>query len=408
MTALALHESPDYADGMQVRRAGLDAVPSTWVRRDASARVSQVARPGHGWPGTRGSLQVVALVPAHNEEDTIASTIESLLSQHRRPDRIVVICDNCTDGTFGVVSQYPVTAVRSVGNPHGKSGALNQGWRRYATDADVVVCADADTVLPPNAVQMWLDEMRPGIGGISAQVVMTGNGILERMQRAEFTKSTEIGLRKGFVNVISGTGCCFSGEALREVSRAAPEQAPWSHASITEDFHLTYQIRRAGWQTIMSSSVQAHTAAMPTVRALWHQRIKWHVGTISDLMSFGVNKLTWRDWLKQAYGAILIVFWVLYLTMILLSARIGTLHLTWVALAIPLFFSVTEAWQARLVHRRSWKDILLAASLIPTYFYAVLVIGLVTSSWLRLLVLKTATIGLWGAQYRAERGSAQL
>jgi len=393
---------------MPVSPAGRPVLPSAWPHPDVMATIPLAARPRPGWPGARESLQVVALVPAHNEEDSIASTIESLLSQHRRPDRTVVICDNCTDGTFDVVSRYPVTAMRSAGNRHGKSGALNQGWRRYATDADVVVCADADTVLPADAVQRWLGEMRAGIGGISAQVVMTGGGILERMQRAEFAKSTEIGLRKGFVNVISGTGCCFSGAALREVSRTAPEQAPWSHGSITEDFHLTYQIRRAGWQTIMSSSVQAHTAAMPTVRAFWHQRIKWHVGTISDLMSFGVNRLTWRDWLKQGYGIILIVFWVLYLTMIMLSARIGALHLTWVALAIPVFFSITEAWQARLVHRRSWKDILLAASLIPTYFYAVLVIGLVTSSWLRLLVLKTATSGLWGAQYRAEKGSAQL
>lgn len=368
--------------------------------------VSQAARPGRAWPGSREPAHVVALVPAHNEEDSVASTIEALLSQRRKPDRIVVICDNCTDRTFDVVSRYPVTAMRSVGNPHGKSGALNQGWRRHARDADVVVCADADTVLPPDAVQKWLAEMRPGIGGISAQVVMTGDGILERMQRAEFSKSAELGLRAGFVTVISGTGCCFSGEALREVSRVTPEHAPWSHASITEDFHLTYQIRLAGWRTIMSSSVVAHTAAMPTIRAFWHQRIKWHVGTINDLMSFGVNRLTRRDWLKQAYATVLVLFWVLYLTMITLSAYTGSLHLTWVALAIPAFFSVTEAWQARLVHGRSWKDILLAASLIPTYFYAVMTIGLFTRSWLRVLVLRASISGLWRAQYRAEGRSA--
>jgi hypothetical protein len=46
------------------------------------------------------------------------------------------------------------------------------------------VCADADTILPPNAVAGWLDEMRPGIGGISGQVVMMGGNLLERIQRA--------------------------------------------------------------------------------------------------------------------------------------------------------------------------------------------------------------------------------
>jgi poly-beta-1,6-N-acetyl-D-glucosamine synthase len=351
-------------------------------------------------------LHVVALVPAHNEEDCIAGTVESLLAQDRVPEQIIVICDNCTDATYEIVRRYPVTAIQSEGNTHGKSGALNLAWERYAQDADVVVCADADTRLPASAVSGWIAELQPGVGGISGQVVMTGDGLLERMQRAEFTKSAEAGLRAGFVSVISGTGCCFAGEALRQVARTAPEHAPWSNESITEDFYLTYQLRKAGWQTIMSSSVKAHTGAMPTLRTLWHQRIKWHVGTIQDLMSFGVNKLTWRDWLKQVYGLMLVIFWVLYLTMVALTADLGRLHLTWLALAIPVFFAATEAWQARLVHGRSWKDIVLAASLVPTYLYALLTIGLLTTSWSRLMA-EASTSGLWNAQYRAERRAAQ-
>ena len=214
----------------------------------------------------------------------------------------------------------------------------------------MVVCADADTILPPAAVASWAKELRPGVGGISGQVVMTGDSMLERMQRAEFSKSAQIGLGLGFVTVISGTGCCFSGAALREVALTAPERAPWSNVSITEDFHLTYQLRKAGWQTIMSSAVPVHTRAMPTLRALWHQRMKWHVGTISDLLSFGINPLTRRDWLKQAFGLLLIVFWVLYLTLLALTAYVGLLRFTWLIFVIPVFFSVTEAWQARLVN----------------------------------------------------------
>lgn len=348
-------------------------------------------------------LMVVALIPAHNEQNCIASAVESLLAQHRRPDRIVVICDNCTDNTFGVVSQYPVIAVQSEGNRHGKSGALNFGWKRYAQDADIVVCIDADTVLPPGAVGGWMRELLPGVGGISAQVVMTGDGFLERVQRSEFCKSAQIGLRRGYVSVISGTGCCYSGPALRTVAERAPERAPWSHSSITEDFYLTYQLRRAGWRTIMSSSVKAHTGAMSTLRSLWHQRVKWHVGTIQDLLSFGVNKLTLRDWLRQVNGLTLIIFWLLYLTLLALCGYIGELHFTWIGLAIPVFFSVAEAWQARLVHGRSWKDIVLAASLLPTYFYAGLTVALLISSWLRILVRQVSAHVLWDAQYRAEQ-----
>ena len=42
---------------------------------------------------------VIALVPAHNEENRISNTIDSLLQQSRPPDEIIVIADNCTDNT---------------------------------------------------------------------------------------------------------------------------------------------------------------------------------------------------------------------------------------------------------------------------------------------------------------------
>src|SRR5690242_20017572 len=99
--------------------------------------------------------QVVVLIPAHNEEESIGATVEALLRQERIPDRIVVIADNCTDRTIAVAAALRheallVTETRN--NRDKKCGGLNAAWRRYAMDADIVVCLDADTVLPPNAI----------------------------------------------------------------------------------------------------------------------------------------------------------------------------------------------------------------------------------------------------------------
>ena len=47
-----------------------------------------------------GGPRMVALVPAHDEEASIAVAIESLWTQSRRPDLIVVVADNCQDGTI--------------------------------------------------------------------------------------------------------------------------------------------------------------------------------------------------------------------------------------------------------------------------------------------------------------------
>ena len=348
-----------------------------------------------------GTTRVVALVPAYNEQASIGKTIEALLAQDRPLDEIVVVANNCTDATYEIASRYPVTAVNFPGNPHGKSGALNLGWQRCAQDADLVVCVDADTILPPTAVAGWLAEMRPGIGGISGQVVMMGNNLLERVQRAEFARSAQIALQLGFVTVVSGTGCCFSGEALRAVAAAAPEGAPWTYQTITEDHWLTYQLRVLGWRTIMSSSVQVFTGAMPTWRTLWHQRVKWHAGTIEDLLMWGFNRLTMREWRMQFYGFLLFVFWLLYPASLLLSAKLGTLHFSSWMLCIPVFFSLTELWMVRLVHGRSWQDFLLAGSLVAMYLYSALTMGTLGFSWYRVLREKSSA-GLWTAQYRAE------
>ena len=48
-------------------------------------------------PGTR--LRCTVLVPAHDEEAVIGATLRSLADQTRRPDRIIVIADNCADAT---------------------------------------------------------------------------------------------------------------------------------------------------------------------------------------------------------------------------------------------------------------------------------------------------------------------
>src|SRR5690348_8490747 len=97
----------------------------------------------------RGQERVVALVPAYNEAESIAYTIEGLLLQTRRPDEIVVLANNCTDRTAEIASQFGgITVVEmTISDSHKKSRALNYGWRHYAADADIVICLDADTVL---------------------------------------------------------------------------------------------------------------------------------------------------------------------------------------------------------------------------------------------------------------------
>jgi poly-beta-1,6-N-acetyl-D-glucosamine synthase len=346
---------------------------------------------------------IVAFIPAHNEEQDIAVSICSLLAQNRKLDRIVVVSDNSTDRTAEIASQYPVTVIETRGNTHRKAGALNRAWHMFGQDADLFVCIDGDTELPPESAAEWEQEFlqNPALGGSSSQPVMRGNNFLQRMQRLEFTKSATMSLSRGWCRVVSGTGCAFRAEALKDAARVPGQEGPWSYASVVEDYHLTYRLREAGWQCHMSPTVWCWTGSMPNLISLWHQRIKWTAGICGDLLSFGINRLNRREWLQQAYQALCIMFWIVWYAVNGTEIATGKYHFIWQWwVPILIAMSVFEMIHVTRMRKRDWKDFVLAGLLIEIYTYAILCAAWSIVSWFK--VLRARMGDLWAPQYRAE------
>lgn len=355
-------------------------------------------------PAAAQAPRVVALIPAHNEESSIAATIAGMLAQRRVPDQIVVICDNCSDRTEEIARQYPVTVFPAAGNRHRKPGALNMAWHRFARGAFMVVCIDADTVMPPNAVSDWLTEMQRNgrLGGSSSKFTMLGDDFLTRLQRSEFSRWTETSLRRGHTSVLAGTGCAIRGAALREVAQLPGREGPWSYRSAVEDFELTYRIRQLGYRCHVSPTVPAYTDSMKTIRALWAQRMKWQVGTVKDLLDFGVNRLTARDWGQQALGLVSAAVRVMWLLLWAAGLLTGWLHPSWTWWAFPCWFAVLDILVSLKMQHRDWWDVLMAALLLPNELFAWLRAGWFAASWYQALFTR-GDKDLWASQYAAEK-----
>ncbi|MGI8457682.1 MAG: polysaccharide deacetylase family protein [Propionibacteriaceae bacterium] len=377
--------------------------------------------------------RVVALIPAYNEEASIAATIEAVLRQERVPDRVVVIPNGCSDQTAEVARSFPVTVLELPRLEHKKSEALNRAWQLYAQDADVVVCLDADTVLPPNAIGDWeqefvLDEAKQlsapaagqrrrrlgagnaairslPLGGSSSKFTMLGNDFLTRLQRAEFSRWTDTALRRGWTSVLAGTGAAISGEALRRVTALDDREGPWVYTSQVEDFELTYRIRELGYRCQVSPTVRAYTDSMKTVKALWGQRMKWQVGTIEDLIKIGLNPLTRVDWFQQLSGMFSAVARYLWVTVILALCLVGRLNFQWLWwVAVPLFFVVVQIKHALRIPHRDKADVLFAFLIFPSEVFAWLRAGWFTAAWVQAPIdlLRGRHKDRWGLQYRAE------
>lgn len=348
---------------------------------------------------------LVVLIPAHNEAEALPATLRAILAQHRPADRVVVIPNGCTDDTASVARASGVDVLELPRLPHRKSQALNMAWRQFCQDADIVVCLDADTVLPPNALGDWEREFAadPMLGGSSSKFTMLGDDLLTRLQKAEFAKWTDTSLKRGWTSVLAGTGCAIRNEALSLMAYELP--GPWSYGSQVEDFELTYRIREMGYVCRVSETVRAYTDSMKTMHALWGQRMKWQVGTVEDLLALGLNKLTWLDWRQQAAGllaAAMRISWVL-LTALSIILHAYTLHPVW--LLAPVLFIANDIKQSFRVPHRDGKDVLLAALLVPQEIFAWVRAAWFLVAWAEVLttkLLRRERRDRWQLQYTAE------
>ena len=116
------------------------------------------------------SAEIIAVLPAYNEEACIQEAVRALQAQTVRPDRIIVVCDNCTDRTEELATLAGADTFVTTNNRGKKAGALNQALGyllpRLRWD-DLVFIQDADTTVVPEFLEVAQDAMieRPtGVG----------------------------------------------------------------------------------------------------------------------------------------------------------------------------------------------------------------------------------------------------
>ncbi|MEO9877134.1 MAG: glycosyltransferase family A protein [Anderseniella sp.] len=98
------------------------------------------------------STKISVVIPAYNAMDTIAETLDSLLSQTRAADEIIVVDDGSTDATSEIVTNHPVGAKLVKQRNSGAAAAFNNGIS--GTNGDFVALLDADDIWVPEKLQI--------------------------------------------------------------------------------------------------------------------------------------------------------------------------------------------------------------------------------------------------------------
>ena len=356
---------------------------ATRSRRSANRRIAPLA-PRLIMAATRGAydgpVTVTVLIPAHNEEASLPSTIASLQSQSHPPERILVVADNCTDATVALARRAGVEVVESVGNTKKKAGALNQALKRILPEQgpnDVVMVMDADTRLDDEflavAVQRFTDDRGlMAVGGLFYGE--PGHGLLGQFQRNEYIRySREIRRRRGRVFVLTGTASLFRPVALKTIADQRGRSIPgtrgdvYDTAALTEDNELTIALKSLGALIISPIQCTVVTELMPTWSTLWAQRLRWQRGALENIGAYGVTPQTLRYWAQQlgiGYGVIALGSYLLLIALMLLSLDVWIWFPFWLGLgALFMLERVSTVW------RGGWRARLLAATLFPELFF---------------------------------------
>lgn len=104
------------------------------------------------------------VIPVHNGMPHLPETLESVLTQTRIPDEIVIVENGSTDGTAEWLAEHAPDRVRVIVQPTMVSAAANFTRAVQLATSDLVKLLCADDVLEPHAieVQSMALERHPG------------------------------------------------------------------------------------------------------------------------------------------------------------------------------------------------------------------------------------------------------
>ena len=292
-----------------------------YVRREVFSGFTELFTSNYAPP-------VSVVVPAYNEEATIAESVRSFLTLHYPLHEVVVVNDGSKDATLEVLMQefdlfesdQPVRLQLETAHLRGvyasptqrlvvvdkvnggKSDALNAGV--CAANYPLVCCLDADIILEEDAL---LRVARPMIESSSVAAV---GGIVRVANGCEFEKGRIIKVRtprkvlpnfqiveylRAFIAVRtawSKLNCLLiiSGAFGMFRRRDLILAGGYSDDTVGEDMELTTRIHRVLRENDRRYKISfvpdpiAWTEVPDTLRVLRRQRDRWHRGLIDTLM----------------------------------------------------------------------------------------------------------------------------
>lgn len=300
------------------------------------------------------------LVPCHNEEKNIITTVDHLLSIDYPNYEIIIIDDGSTDRTPEIFKslclEHPQVRVLYLKQNQGKAAALNAGC--MIAKNDLILTMDADAFLDPKALRWiaWHFVTGPRVGAVTGNPrVLNRTSLLAKIQTGEY--STIIGLIKrtqrilGKVLTVSGVIAAFRRQALLSVGF-------WNTDMVTEDIDVTWKLEKHFWDVRYEPGAICWILVPETLKGLWRQRFRWSQGGVEVLKK---HIDIWNDYRQRRLWPV----YIEYVVSVIWAYSFWGLVLLWV---VKIFFEHAFPFAVMAPVPPAWTGSVLALTCITQFF----------------------------------------
>ncbi len=232
---------------------------------------------------------VTVMIPAHNEESVIGTTVQNILNMDYENFEVIVIDDRSSDNTAAVIKDLEnrfdkVTAlIRTPDAFPGKSAVLNDAFK--IAKGEAVLVFDADATVDPDFLSKLIPHLEPkDVGAVQARKVIRNknHNLLTRCQNNEYTMDAHFQVGrdsiKGAVE-LRGNGELIKRQAIEDIGG-------WNNHTIVDDLDMSTRLHIKGWDIRFCLDAVVYEEGIIYLKPLYRQRRRWLEGTIRRYLEY--------------------------------------------------------------------------------------------------------------------------
>lgn len=231
--------------------------------------------------------EITVVIPAHNEAESIATTVETVLRQTVKP-ALVIVGNDCSSDDTGRLAREAGAYVLDLPRQGVKGKVINEMLKHVKTPYMIVI--DADVRLEPDAIEKLIVALADGETFCASGFIIPWKQetLWEKLRTVQYIVYMSV-MKPGqalWCNPIVASGCflAINTGILRELNGFSGE-------SVAEDMEVTWRALARGYSVKFIPDAICYAFDPPTYVIFKRQVLRWYRGFWQILKQTGLGIL---------------------------------------------------------------------------------------------------------------------